>query len=227
MLMCSSDRKVEAPRRYRCLRGREPCHFLPALKALDQLLSIGLGREVVASRSEMLGEGTRRGEKPLGVPWRLEPLQAPLPLPGGLVGIFRAIVEIAMLAVLHARPDLALGRAVALELVRDEHPWHVGHALEQLPEACLGGVLVPPTLDQDIQDVAVLIDCTPQIVPFAMNGEKDLIEVPRVARPGTPPPQLIRLRLAELPAPLANGLVGHDYATDEQEFLHIAVAEAE
>jgi hypothetical protein len=50
------------------------------------------------SRSEMLGEGTIRGEKPLGVPWRLEPLNAPLPLACRLVGIFGAVVEIAMLA---------------------------------------------------------------------------------------------------------------------------------
>jgi phosphoglycolate phosphatase-like HAD superfamily hydrolase len=30
----------------------------------------------MASRAEVLGDGTIRGEKPLGVPWRLEPLHA-------------------------------------------------------------------------------------------------------------------------------------------------------
>ena len=54
---------------YRCLRCREPCNFLPALEALDHLLSIGLGGEAVASRSEMLGEGTICGEKPLCMPY--------------------------------------------------------------------------------------------------------------------------------------------------------------
>jgi hypothetical protein len=125
ILMCSSARKVEDPHRYRCLRCREPCDLLPALEALDHLLSIGLGGEAVASRSEMLGEGTIRGEKPLDMSWRLEPLHAPLPLPGGLVWILRAVVEIAMLAMFHIRQDLALCRAVALQLVRDDHPWHV------------------------------------------------------------------------------------------------------
>jgi hypothetical protein len=101
--MCSSARKVEDPHRYRCLRCREPCDLLPALEAWDHLLSIGLGGEAVAPRSEMSGAGTIRGEKPLGVPWRLEPLQAPLPLARRLGGIFGAVVEIAMLAVLHPR----------------------------------------------------------------------------------------------------------------------------
>jgi hypothetical protein len=74
-----------------------------------------------------------------------------------------------MLAMFHIRQEIPLGGAVALQLVRDDHPGHVGQALEQLPEECLGGVLVPSTLDQDIQDVAVLIHGTPQIVPFAVN----------------------------------------------------------
>ena len=33
--------------------------------------------------------------------------------------------------------------------------------------------------------------------------------------------------LAKLPAPLAEGVIGHDDATDEQEFFHIPVAERE
>jgi putative NIF3 family GTP cyclohydrolase 1 type 2 len=38
-------------------------------------------------------------------------------------------------------------------------------------------------LDQDIQDVAVLIDCTPEVMEAAIDLEEHLVEVPRVARP--------------------------------------------
>jgi hypothetical protein len=48
----------------------------------------------------VLGNGTIRGQEPLGVPWRLEPLHAPLPLTGGLMGVFRTVVEIAVLPML-------------------------------------------------------------------------------------------------------------------------------
>jgi hypothetical protein len=98
---------------------------LPALEALDHLLPIGLGGEAVASRSEMLGEGTIGGEKSLGMPWRLEPLHAPLPLARRLVGIFGAVVEIAMLAVLYVRQNLLLRCAIALQFIRDDDPWHI------------------------------------------------------------------------------------------------------
>jgi hypothetical protein len=36
---------------------------------LDHFLSIGLGGEAVASWSEVLGEGTIRGEEALCMPW--------------------------------------------------------------------------------------------------------------------------------------------------------------
>jgi hypothetical protein len=114
-----------------------------------------------------------------------------------------------MWAMFRARQDFLLPRAVALQLVRYDHPWHVGQALEQPPEELLGGFSVPLTLDENIQDVAVLIHGTPQIVVFAVNREEYLIQVPLVARPGAPP-ELMGLPQPQLPAPLANGLIRHD-----------------
>jgi hypothetical protein len=49
--------------------------------------------------------------------------------------------------------------------------------------------------------------------------------MPFIARPRASATQLIGVCLAKLPAPLADGLVGHDHATDEQEFFYIPVAE--
>jgi hypothetical protein len=51
--------------------------------------------------------------------------------------------------------------------------------------------------------------------------------VPLIARPGTPTPEFIGILLAELAAPLADGFVGHDDPTGEQQLFDIAVAQAE
>jgi len=102
------------------------------------------------ARAEMLSNGTIGREELLGVPRRLEPLHAPLPLAGGLMGVLRAVIEIPMLAVLHPRQNLLLCGTIAFELVRDDHPRNILAALEPLAEESLGRVLVPPTLDQDI-----------------------------------------------------------------------------
>ena len=66
-----------------------------------------------------------------------------------------------------------------------------------------------------------MIDCPPQIVPFPFDGEYHLIEVPLVTKPRTPAPELIRVRLAELAAPLADGLIRHRDATFTEELFHI------
>jgi hypothetical protein len=146
--MPSAGNEVGGLHRTRPLGGHGRArHLSPALESVGHGLTVLGGGEPVASWSEVLGNGTIGGEETLRVTRRLESLHAPLPLPCGLVGIFRAVVEIAMLAMFHARQDVPLRRAIAFELVRDDHPWHVGQALEQLPEELLGGVLVPPTLD--------------------------------------------------------------------------------
>jgi hypothetical protein len=39
------------------------------------------------------------------------------------------------------------------------------------------------TLDQNIQHVAILIYCAPEVMEAAIDLEEHLVEVPRVARP--------------------------------------------
>ena len=75
--------------------------------------------------SEVLGDGPIGGEKALGVPGRFEPLHAPLALSGGLMGVLRAVIEVFVLAVFHAREDLSLRGAIAFEFVGDDDPRHV------------------------------------------------------------------------------------------------------
>lgn len=97
------------------------------------------------------------------------------------MGVFRPIVQVAVLPVFDAREDLALRRAVAFQPIGDDDPWHAPAPFEELAEEFLGRVLVPPALHENIQDVAVLIHRPPQIVTFAVNSEKDLIQMPLVA----------------------------------------------
>src|SRR5262249_17923787 len=76
-----------------------------------------------------------------------------------------------------------------------------------------GGLLVASPLDEDIQDVVVLVYRAPQGMAFTMHRQKDLIQVPLVARPRAPVAQLMRVLLPKLPTPLPDRFVGyHDTA---------------
>ena len=180
----------------------------------------------MSTRSEGLGDQPIRGEEAWRMPGRLAPLHAPLPLAGRLVRVLCAVVEIAVLSMFHPRQDFWLRGAVALQFIRDDDPWHIRQPLEQFTEKLLRGLLIPTALHENIEHVTVLIDGPPQIVTLLVEGEKDLIQVPLVARPGAPPTQCIGIGLAKLATPLANGLVGNGNPPLGQQFLDVAVAGA-
>jgi hypothetical protein len=103
------------------------------------------------------------------------------------MGVLRTVIEIPVLAVLYTWQEFSLRRAIAFELIRDEDLGHVDQALEEFAEKLLRRLLVPAALDENIQHVAVLVHGAPEIMTFAVDGEEYLIQVPFVARSGTPP----------------------------------------
>jgi hypothetical protein len=153
-------------------------------------------------RAEMLRNRTIGGKEALSVSWGLEALHPLFSLARRLVGILSAVVQVAVLPMLHTGQDLAHGRPVASQLICDDHPWHVRQALEQLTEECLCGLLVPPALHQNVEDVPLLIDRTPEVMAFPVDRQEHFIQVPLVAELGPSMPELIGIPLAELAAPL-------------------------
>ena len=132
------------------------------------------------ARSEVLGNGSIRRQKALGMTRRLKPLHTILTLTRGTMGVLTPVVQIAALAVLDPRQDLPFGRAVALQLVSNDHPWHVLEPLEQLTKELLRRLLVVATLHQNIEDVVVLVNRAPQVMALPIDGQKHLVEVPLV-----------------------------------------------
>jgi len=161
------------------------------------------------------------------MPYGRTPRHAPVPVACRLVRVCRAVVQRALLALLHARQELARGRPIALQVSGEEHPWHVRYAREERAEACLRGLLVTPALHQDLEHGAVWSESPPTIRALAMDRQNHLIEVPLSARSGAPAPQVMDRRLTKRPAPLPDRFIRYDTPTSEPECVHIAIAQAE
>src|SRR5260370_7057179 len=114
-----------------------------------------------------------------------------------------AIVEIAALAVLDPRQDLAFGGGVALEVVCGDHRGKMPEALQQLAEEPRGRGCVAAALDQNVEDISVLVDRAPKIVLLAADPDEHLVHVPLVAGLWPAPLQGIGEAPAEAQAPLA------------------------
>ncbi len=102
------------------------------------------------------------------------------------------------------------GRSITLQLIGNDHAWDVLKPLEQFAEKSFGGMLIATTLYEDIQHISVLIYRSPQILSFATDREKHLVQMPLVATMRTATPQLIGVRLPELQAPLPYRFIAYN-----------------
>jgi hypothetical protein len=121
--------------------GGKARDVLPGVESFSQLLTVFGDGKKVTSQAEVLGNGTIGREEALGVSRRLEPLHPPFPLARRLVGVFRPIVQIAMLPMFHTRQELSLGGSITLQPIRDEDPWSILASFEELAEKFLRGLL--------------------------------------------------------------------------------------
>jgi len=67
--------------------------------------------------------------------------------------------------------------------------------------------LISAALDQDVQDVAILIHRSPQIMNASVNLEEHFIKMPDVAWPRRFASQVVGISLAELETPFSDRLI--------------------
>ena len=125
---------------------------------------------------EMQHESLDR-EKPLRVRGGCEPAHLSLALSRRLMRHFCAVVLVSVRAMGDGQHDCSVRSPVAAQLVGDQSPRLTLLALQQLAEKTCGSPAVAPRLDEDIEDVAILIDGTPEIVPPSLDGDEDLVQV--------------------------------------------------
>jgi hypothetical protein len=98
-----------------------------------------------------------------------------------------------------------VGRSVALSAARREKS--------------LGSFCVASALDQDVEDMTVLIHCSPKGVLLPLDGEHHLIHVPCVPTTRATTAHFIGRRLPECEAPLPDGFIGDDDPTLSQKLF--------
>jgi hypothetical protein len=79
------------------------------------------------------------------------------------------------------RHDDPVCRPVAPEAIGDEAVRDTAAPLEQLAKEPRGGVAIPAGLEQDVDDLAILVDGPPEVLTPASNGHEEFVQMPRVA----------------------------------------------
>ncbi len=96
--------------------------------------------------------------------------------------------------------------------------------LAHQPERC---ALVPPALNQHIEDLALVVDSTPQVHVLTRDPDDHLVEVPAIARPRTAPPQPSCDHGTEFQNPATHTLMRDVDTALGQEIRDVAVTKRE
>ena len=118
-------------------------------------------------------------------------------------------------------------RPVAPETIGDEAVRHTAAPLEQLAKEPRGGVAIPAGLEQDVDDLAILVDGAPEVLTLAADRREEFVQMPRVAHWPRAPPEPPCVGYAEGLAPVPNGLVRHGDAALREEVFDVSEAESE
>jgi len=110
-----------------------------------------------------------------------EPSHLSLPLSGWLMGDFSTIVGVAPCVVNNGRHHNSMRCAVAPQLVGHQAPRFASLALQELAKEPLGCSPIATRLDENVDDVPVLIDSAPEILPLTPDRHKELVQVPDIA----------------------------------------------
>jgi hypothetical protein len=110
-----------------------------------------------------------------------------------------------------------VGGPVGAEPVGDDQPGHVLKILEELAEEPLRRGSVPPALDEDVEDAAVLVDGPPQIAHRPVDLDVHLVQMPLVARARPPAAQAPGAGGTERGTPGPDRLIRHHDAAFEED----------
>ena len=81
-----------------------------------------------------------------------------------LVRVFGPIVFAKSLLMVAGEPEVVEGSAVGAQLIGDHHLRREGLLSQQLAHEFDGRALVPPALNQCVEDLAFVVDSAPQIL---------------------------------------------------------------
>ena len=99
--------------------------------------------------------------------------------------------------------------------------------LQCLTKEAFGSMTISVLRYQNIDNISILIHCSPQIVTLASDGDKYFIDVPDVAEPSLFPAQRSSIGRSKFDAPVSDRLIGDGDTSLRKQILDIAKAECE
>ena len=138
---------------------------------------------------------------------------------------FGTVVRVLGRVMTNQRHDVAMGDAVAAQLVGHQTHGFLSLTPQEFPKESPRRTRVPAGLDEEVDQVPVLVHGAPEVLAVPVDRDEDFVQKPRIAEStlsALQPPGVVG---TELRAPLPNGFVRHDDASFGQQILDIPKAQ--
>jgi len=100
-------------------------------------------------------------------------------------------------------------RTITSEFVGDQPSRFTSLAFEKTAKKTFSRTPIATTLHENVYGIPILINRTPEILALPLNGDKDFVDMPRIAQAALPFFEFSSIVWPKLLAPLPNGLIGH------------------
>jgi hypothetical protein len=161
---------------------------------------------VTTESEEVLHQSMQR-EKTLRLRPRFEATHLSFSLTSWLVRDFRSVVRVLARVVRNRRHHFPIRRTVAAQLVRHQSVWLAALPAHKLSQESFRRALITTRSDENVDQVAVLIDRAPQILLSAADPYEHLVEVPRISQAPLATLGSARVSGSELQTPASNGFI--------------------
>src|SRR5271167_3958916 len=141
--------------------------------------------------------------------------------------ILGPIVLLQALLMASRQSHLRLGRAVRAQFVGHQHIGREALFLEQLAHQFHGCSLVAPSLHQEIEDLAFIVDRAPEPEPPARNRHGHLVEMPPLRWPRASTAKFASEQQSELQDPSPHCFVRDIQSTLSEQIFDVAITEGE
>ncbi len=131
-------------------------------------------------------------------------------LPRRFVRELHLVVRMSTGIVWRSGQELSGRDTVAAELVGDKAPRRFALPFQDLAKEALGSLGIPPTLHQNIEYGTILVDGPPEIVGLSLDSDEHFVGVPMITELSFLAFEAPLIATAELQAPTADRLIGHD-----------------
>jgi hypothetical protein len=135
----------------------------------------------MAAKSKQVLRQSMECEKPLRLSRGVESSHRPFSLARRFVRDFGSIVRIDVIDVIDRGHDRPMSRIITSEFVGHQPPRFSPLAFEKTAEKALSRTLIATALHENVYGIPILINGTPEILPLALNRDKDFVDMPGVA----------------------------------------------